>query len=175
MHRVFASRAAADHEDSRWVYSPIRSPIQPIPLMSGAEKEKATAVNHEWQTQAPASSSNAQLEGDDPSANAVVPRVRLGNLCQILYKMAQVSGTQQQRLWQEDIDAVVLKAVATTLTSFGIEEDDRRELRADFQHLRRWRRSVEQAQSYTFKALITVIVTGVVGAVWLGIKATLGK
>jgi ABC-type transporter Mla maintaining outer membrane lipid asymmetry permease subunit MlaE len=49
------------------------------------------------------------------------------------------------------------------------------ELRADFQHLRRWRRSVEQAQSYTFKAVITVIVTGFVGAVWLGIKATLGK
>jgi hypothetical protein len=82
---------------------------------------------------------------------------------------------EQQRLRQEDIDAVVLKAVATTLTSFGIEEDDRRELRADFQHLRRWRKSVEQAQSYTFKAVITVIVTGFVGAVWLGIKATLGK
>jgi phage terminase large subunit len=30
-------------------------------------------------------------------------------------------------------------------------------------------------QSYTFKAMITVIVTGFVGAVWLGIKATLGK
>jgi single-stranded DNA-binding protein len=82
---------------------------------------------------------------------------------------------EQQMLRQEDIDAVVLKTVATTLTSFGIEEDDRRELRADFQHLRRWRRSVEQAQSYTFKAVITVIVTGFVGAVWLGIKATLGK
>lgn len=79
------------------------------------------------------------------------------------------------RLRQEDIDAAVLKSVANTLTSFGIEEDDRRELRADFQHLRRWRRSVEQAQSYTFKAVITVIVTGFVGAVWLGIKATLGK
>ncbi|QWG14815.1 PBSX family phage terminase large subunit [Bradyrhizobium sediminis] len=49
------------------------------------------------------------------------------------------------------------------------------ELRADFQHLRRWRKSVEQAQSYTFKAMITVIVTGFVGAVWLGIKAMLGK
>jgi len=49
------------------------------------------------------------------------------------------------------------------------------EVRADFQHLRRWRRSVEQAQSYTFKAVITVIVTGFVGAVWLGIKVTLGK
>ena len=49
------------------------------------------------------------------------------------------------------------------------------ELRADFQHLRPWRRSVEQAQSYTIKAVITMIGTGFVGAVWLGIKATLGK
>jgi NADPH-dependent glutamate synthase beta subunit-like oxidoreductase len=82
---------------------------------------------------------------------------------------------EQQRLRHDDIDAVVLKTVATTLTSFGIEDEDRKEFRADLQHLRRWRRSVEQAQSYTFKAVITVIVTGFVGAVWLGVKATLGK
>jgi len=48
-------------------------------------------------------------------------------------------------------------------------------LRADFQHLRRWRKSVEQAQSYTFKAVITVIVAGFLGAVWLGVKVVLGK
>jgi hypothetical protein len=81
---------------------------------------------------------------------------------------------QQRRHW-DDIDAIVLKAIATTLTSFGIEEEDRQELRADFQHLRRWRKSVEQAQSYTFKAVITIIVTGLVGAVWLGVKVMLGK
>jgi hypothetical protein len=82
---------------------------------------------------------------------------------------------EQQRLQRDEIDALVLKAIVTILTSFGIEEEDRRELRADFQHLRRWRKSVEQAQSYTFKAVITVIVTGFVGAVWLGIKIMLGK
>jgi ABC-type transporter Mla maintaining outer membrane lipid asymmetry permease subunit MlaE len=82
---------------------------------------------------------------------------------------------EQQRLHYSDNDAAVLKSIATILTSFGIEEEDRKELRADFQHLRRWRKSVEQAQSYTFKAVITVIVTGFVGAVWLGIKVMLGK
>jgi hypothetical protein len=66
---------------------------------------------------------------------------------------------EQQRLHHNDIDAAVLKTIATILTSFGIDEEDRTELRADFQHLRRWRKSVEQAQSYTFKAVITVIVT----------------
>ena len=82
---------------------------------------------------------------------------------------------EQQRLHLNDIDAVVFKTIATILTSFGIEEEDRKELRADFQHLRRWRKSVEQAQSYTFKAVITIIVTGFVGAVWLGVKAMLSK
>ena len=82
---------------------------------------------------------------------------------------------EQQRLQRDDIDAIVLRAIATILTSFGIEEEDRKELRADFQHLRRWRKSVEQAQSYTFKAVITVIVAGLVGAVWLGVKVMLGK
>jgi ABC-type transporter Mla maintaining outer membrane lipid asymmetry permease subunit MlaE len=82
---------------------------------------------------------------------------------------------EQQRLHSNDLEAVVAKTIATILTSFGIEEEDRKELRADFQHLRRWRKSVEQAQSYTFKAAITIIVTGFVGAVWLGIKVMLGK
>lgn len=82
---------------------------------------------------------------------------------------------EQKRLRTGEPDVVVLKTIATILTSFGIEEEDRVELRRDFQHLRRWRKSVEQAQSYTFKAVITIIVTGFVGAVWLGIKATLGK
>ena len=82
---------------------------------------------------------------------------------------------EQQKLQQESIDAIVLKAVASVLASFGIEDDDRREVRADFQHLRRWRKSVEQAQSYTFKAVITVIATGLMGAVWLGVKVVLSK
>jgi aspartate/tyrosine/aromatic aminotransferase len=82
---------------------------------------------------------------------------------------------EQQRLQYSNIDAAVQRAVASILTSFGIEEEDRKELRADLQHLRRWRKSVEQAQSYTFKAVITVLVTGVIGAAWLGLKVMLGK
>lgn len=83
--------------------------------------------------------------------------------------------SEQQRIDHTDIETVVVRAIATILTSFGIEEEDRRELRADFQHLRRWRKSVEQAQSYTFKAVITIIVAGFVGAIWLGVKVMLGK
>lgn len=73
------------------------------------------------------------------------------------------------------MDEVVMKAVATILTGFGIEEEERLEFKADLNHLRRWRKSVEQAGNYGLKAIVTVLVTGFLGVVWLGIKVTLGK
>jgi hypothetical protein len=82
---------------------------------------------------------------------------------------------EQKRLYDNEVNEAIVKTVATILTSFGIEEEDRKELRTDFQYLRRWRKSVEQAQSCTFKAVITAIVTGLVGMVWLGVKVVLGK
>jgi len=67
------------------------------PFITGVDREKADAVNHEWQTQALASpdSANAQLEGDDFATDATTPTVRLGNRTQISRKVARVSGTQQ--------------------------------------------------------------------------------
>src|SRR5437588_11944375 len=67
------------------------------PFMTACEREKASAVNHEWQTQALASvdTANAVLEGDDATTDAATPTVRLGNICQISDKVARVTGTQQ--------------------------------------------------------------------------------
>jgi Family of unknown function (DUF5309) len=67
------------------------------PFLSGADTEKATAVNHEWQTQALAApnSSNAQLEGNDFAGVAALPTVRLGNIAQISAKYPIVTGTAQ--------------------------------------------------------------------------------
>jgi hypothetical protein len=82
---------------------------------------------------------------------------------------------EQKRLHNDDIDSVVLKTIATILTSFGIEEEDRKELQADFRHLRKWRKSVESATGITFKVAVTTLATGFLAAVWLGAKALLGK
>jgi hypothetical protein len=67
------------------------------PFVSSLEREKATGTFHEWQTQelAAASTSNAQLEGDDATTKAVTPRVRRGNYTQISTKTVRVSGSQQ--------------------------------------------------------------------------------
>jgi hypothetical protein len=84
----------------------------------------------------------------------------------------QVLSEERKR---NDVDAVVLRTISTILVSFGIDEGDRKEINADLRHLRKWRKSVEQAQSVTFKVAITVIVTGFLGAVWMGFKAMVGK
>ncbi len=67
------------------------------PFMSGIAREKASAVLHEWQMQAlgAVDGTNAQLEGDDPTTTATTPTTRPNNRCQISYKVARVSGTQQ--------------------------------------------------------------------------------
>jgi hypothetical protein len=67
------------------------------PLLSSLERVKASAVYHEWQTQALASADtdNAVLEGDDAVTNAATPTVRLGNYSQISDKVPRVAGTQE--------------------------------------------------------------------------------
>jgi len=67
------------------------------PFTNGVDTTKATAVNHEWQTQALAAAvaTNFNFEGDNPTANARTATVRLGNICQIARKVPIVSGTQQ--------------------------------------------------------------------------------
>jgi hypothetical protein len=64
------------------------------PFMSMAGKAKASAVYHEWQTDAlAAAAANAQIEGDDATLLTATPTVRLGNYNQILSKSFGISGT----------------------------------------------------------------------------------
>jgi hypothetical protein len=65
------------------------------PFMSSVGKTKATAVYHEWQTDAlaAATTANAAIEGADATSATLAPTVRLGNYTQIVQKTVQVSGT----------------------------------------------------------------------------------
>ncbi len=57
----------------------------------------------------------------------------------------------------------------------GIEEEDRIELRADFGFLRKWRKASEQVERVGIGTVVTVLLTGVIGVIWLGVKTILGK
>ena len=62
------------------------------PLLSLAERVSADNTLHEWQTQALATpADNAQAEGDDATADAAIPTVRLGNRTQIARKTAHLT------------------------------------------------------------------------------------
>lgn len=67
------------------------------PVMSALGRTEATAVKHEWQTDslAAASAANAVIEGDDATTDASTATTRLDNRCQIMDKVAQVTGTQE--------------------------------------------------------------------------------
>jgi len=67
------------------------------PFISAIDRAKATAVLHEWQTDAlaAASSTNFVAEGDDATIDAHTATVRLSNTCSISDKAISLSGTQQ--------------------------------------------------------------------------------
>lgn len=81
-----------DLTDEIYMISPTETPI-----LSAIDREKAKAVNHEWQTDslAAADDANAVLEGDDAKTDAATATVRLGNICQISDKVVRVTGTQE--------------------------------------------------------------------------------
>lgn len=85
--------AVGEREDLQDIIYDI-SPMD-TPFMSNAGRGKASAVFHEWQTDelAAASATNAQVEGDDYSADTASPTVRLGNYTQISAKAPRVTGT----------------------------------------------------------------------------------
>ena len=67
------------------------------PFLSSAAKTVSTAVLHEWQTDAlaSASTSNAVIEGDEATLDAVTATTRLSNSCQIMDKTVVITGTQE--------------------------------------------------------------------------------
>jgi len=66
------------------------------PVVSMAMKGSASAVHHEWQTDAlRAAQANRSLEGDDATGATLTPTTRVGNYCQISQKTVIVSGTQR--------------------------------------------------------------------------------
>ena len=91
---VTAHVAIGNREDLADVIYDI-SPVE-TPFLSNARKTTASAVYHEWQTDAlEAAAANRQIEGDDATANTFTPSVRVGNYCQISRKTVSVAGTQR--------------------------------------------------------------------------------
>lgn len=86
----------------------------------------------------------------------------------------QVIATEREET-EKHIDEQTIKTMSVILTSFGIDDDERLEIKADFQHLRRSRQAYELVQRTGLKAAITVVITATLGALWLGVTSMLHK
>lgn len=63
---------------------------------SNTGSTRAISTFHEWQTDVlDTAAANAQVEGDNATAELITPTTRLGNYSQILWKVFQISETQR--------------------------------------------------------------------------------
>ena len=62
------------------------------------------------------------------------------------------------------------QSVRETLTSMGIDSHDPIAMQRDFQTLRDWRRASETIQSKGVLTIVGILVAGVIGVLWLGLK-----
>lgn len=73
------------------------------------------------------------------------------------------------------MDETVIKTISAILTGFGINNDERKEIAEDFRYLRKWRQGSERLQGVGWTALVTLFAGGIASALYLGVKAMLGK
>lgn len=74
-----------------------------------------------------------------------------------------------------EIERIVAESVRQTLIQLGISTLDPLEMQKDMQHLREWRKSMENVKSKAVITTLTVLLSGLLAAIWLGFKAVINK
>jgi len=73
---------------------------------------------------------------------------------------------------EPEMEEIITRAVNKAmfrLTGMSVEtSEDREKLRADFNHLRRWRKAVDKVGDVGLGTAVKVLVTGALGALFVG-------
>lgn len=77
------------------------------------------------------------------------------------------------RLSKEEIQELISCGVEDALTRMGIDSSNPLEMQRDFQHLRDWRLAVRDVRRRGMFAMASVLIAGVLGALWMGVKVLL--
>jgi hypothetical protein len=75
----------------------------------------------------------------------------------------------------QEIEDIVKRATLETLAALGFDTSKPLDLQADMAHLRKWRKSVEQIERVGWGAIVTTLIGGGLGALWLGFKDLIQK
>ncbi len=81
---------------------------------------------------------------------------------------------QHVTMSEKELRTLISATVKDTLLSLGVDNTDPIEMQKDFQHLREWRLSTDAAKRKGVLAVVTVVVTGVLGAIAMGVKSYFG-
>lgn len=65
---------------------------------------------------------------------------------------------------------VIRQTVHETLAELGVQHDSPMDMQKDFQHLREARVTMEQVRSKGILTIIGFLLTGIIAAIWLGVK-----
>lgn len=82
---------------------------------------------------------------------------------------------QLQNLTPEEARALIREAVRETFLMLGVKVDDPIEVQKDFQHLREWRNTTESIKSKGLLTVMGILVSGMLAALWVGIKEFVDK
>ena len=82
---------------------------------------------------------------------------------------------QLQNLTPEEARALIREAVRETFLMLGVKVDDPIEVQKDFQHLREWRNTTESIKSKGLLTVMGILVSGMLAALWVGIKEFVGE
>lgn len=88
--------------------------------------------------------------------------------------MIHLSSSEIQHIATETAKA----AVKETLLTMGVDVSDPKaiqEMQHDMAHVRRWRKSVETVQRQSLMTAVGILVSGVIGLIWLAFQIKLGR
>lgn len=88
--------------------------------------------------------------------------------------MIPLSSSEIQHIASESARA----AVRETLLAMGVDvskPEAIQEMQYDMAHVRRWRRSVETVQRQSLLTAVGILVSGVIGAIWLVLSYKVGR
>lgn len=68
---------------------------------------------------------------------------------------------------------IVAEGFKEAMADLGLYVDDRKEIRLDMAHLRKWRKAVDKAENSIRNSVIVTLVSGVAAILVLGFKDTI--
>lgn len=81
--------------------------------------------------------------------------------------------TQKIILTKGELKEIVSESVYETFTLLGLDHENPLEMQRDFQYLREWRTASEKIKTQGLVVILTILITGLFGALWLGFKQIL--